>query len=215
MTGEPAAKAHVSGALDKLARYAIGLTGDIGCGKSVVGEMLRELGAEYVDADRLVHEALAAGSPIVPQVVERFGADIAAADGGIDRRRLGAMVFADRQALQDLEALVVPSVRAEIRRRLAEPRDGVIVVDAIKLIESGLYQEVDSVWLVVCDPVEQRRRLTEHRGMTPEEVQQRISVQPPQEQKLAYAQVVIRNHGPIETPAPRSKPSGQPFQPTG
>jgi dephospho-CoA kinase len=175
--------------------YRIGLTGNIGCGKSAVGAMLRELGAEYVDADQLVHQLLAAGSPIVPQIVARFDEDLLAADGGIDRRRLGSIVFADPAALHDLEGLLHPAVRVEILARLAASTAPAIVIDAIKLIEGGLYRECDSVWVVTCDPVEQRRRLIDLRGMTPAETEARISAQPPQEQKLAYAQVVIDNSG--------------------
>jgi dephospho-CoA kinase len=175
--------------------YRIGLTGNIGCGKSAVGAMLRELGADYVDADQLVHQLLAAGSEVVPRIVERFGPEVQTTDGGIDRRRLGAIVFADPAALRDLEGLLHPAVRVEILARLAASRAPAIVVDAIKLIEGGLYQECDAVWVVTCDPAEQRRRLIEQRGLTPADTEARIGAQPPQEQKLAYAQVVIDNGG--------------------
>src|SRR5688572_5228363 len=96
----------------------IGLTGGIGCGKSAVGAVLRKLGAEYADADRLVHELLSAGSPVVEQVAARFGHEVLEADGGVDRKRLGAIVFGDRAALRDLEDLLHPAVRAELRRRM-------------------------------------------------------------------------------------------------
>src|SRR6478672_8248856 len=157
--------------------------------------MLQDLGAEYVDADRLVHGLLAAGSPLVEQVAARFGQELLEADGGIDRRRLAAIVFADPAALRDLEGLLHPAVRAELRRRMAETAAPAIVVDAIKLIEGGIYKEVDSVWVVTCDPDAQRRRLTELRGMTPEESEARIAAQPPQSDKLPFAQVVIDNGG--------------------
>lgn len=178
--------------------YRIGLTGNIGCGKSAVGAMLRELGAEYIDADQLVHQLLAAGSPVVPRIVERFGPDLVTPAGGIDRRALGAIVFADPAALRDLEALLHPAVQADIRRRLAETTAAVIVVDAIKLIEGGLYRECDAVWVVTCTPAEQRRRLIELRGLTPDEAAARIAAQPPQAHKVAYAQVVIDNSGALE-----------------
>ena len=178
--------------------YRIGLTGNIGCGKSAVGAMLRDLGAEYIDADQLVHQLLAAGSPVVPRIVERFGPGLVTPDGGIDRRALGAIVFADAAALRDLEGLLHPAVQADIRRRLAETTAAVIVVDAIKLIEGGLYRECAAVWVVTCTPAEQRRRLIELRGLSPDEAEARIAAQPPQEHKVAYAQVVIDNSGPLE-----------------
>lgn len=173
----------------------IGLTGNIGCGKSAVGAMLQELGAEYVDADRLVHDLLAEGSPIVGRVAARFGREVLAPNGAVDRRRLGAIVFADQTALRDLEALLHPAVRAELRRRMAETTAPAIVVDAIKLIEGGLYREVDSVWVVTCDPSDQRHRLTELRGFTAAEAGARIAAQPPQEAKVPFADVVIDNSG--------------------
>src|SRR5438045_9331125 len=93
--------------------FKIGLTGNIGCGKSAVGALLQELGAEYVDADQLVHQQLAPGGPAVAQVAERFGAQLRTADRGIDRRALAAIVFSDPAALRELEAIVVPPVRAQ------------------------------------------------------------------------------------------------------
>ena len=175
--------------------YRIGLTGNIGCGKTTVGEMLQELGADYVDADQLVHQLLGADSPIVDQVAKRFGTDLLKADGSIDRRRLGAIVFADAAALRELEALLHPAVRVVVRRRMAEATAPAIVVDAIKLIESGLYKEMDSVWVVTCESADQQRRLIQLRGLTVEEVRARVAAQPPQADKLPFADVVIDNSG--------------------
>ena len=176
----------------------IGLTGGIGCGKSTVGQELAALGAEYVDADRIVHELLAAAGPAVREVAERFGEAVLDGQGAVDRRRLGEIVFNDPAALRDLEKFLHPLVRTEIRRRIAESRAPAIVLDAIKLIESGLYQEVDSVWVVTCSSDEQLRRLVGLRGMRTEEAEARIRAQPSQEFRLPYAQVVIDNDGPRE-----------------
>jgi dephospho-CoA kinase len=178
--------------------YKIGLTGNIGCGKSVVGGMLQELGAEYVDADEVVHRLLAAGSPLADDVISRFGSQVRAADGGVDRARLGSIVFADAAALRDLERRLHPAVRVELRRRMAESTAPAIVVDAIKLIENRLHEEMDSVWLVTCRPEDQRRRLTELRGMSPADADRRIAAQPPQDEKLVFATVVIDNSGTLE-----------------
>jgi dephospho-CoA kinase len=173
----------------------IGLTGGIGCGKSAVGAILRELGAEYVDTDHLVHELLGPGGALVDAIVGRFGPEVRAASGGIDRARLGAIVFASPADLRDLEALVHPAVRAEVRRRLAASRAPAFVVDAIKLIESGTYRDLDYLWVVTCDPATQRRRLGESRGMSVADAEARIAAQPPQESRLPLADEVIENDG--------------------
>jgi dephospho-CoA kinase len=178
--------------------FRIGLTGGIGCGKSAVGAMLRELGADYLDADQVVHGLLATGSPLVDQVTARFGPAVQAADGGIDRRKLAAIVFDDPSALRDLEALLHPAVRGIVRQRLAASSAAAVVVDAIKLIEGGLHREMDQVWVVTCPPAEQLRRLTEQRGMSDAEARARLASQPPQESRLAYADLVIDNGGPLE-----------------
>jgi dephospho-CoA kinase len=176
----------------------IGLTGNIGCGKSSVGAILRELGADYVDADQLVHQLLGPGTPVVQQVLDRFGPQVLGPDGGVSRDRLGEIVFRDPTALRDLEALLHPRVRADLRRRMARSTAAAIVVDAIKLIESGLHKEVDSVWLVACGPDDQRRRLTELRGLSSDEAEARMAAQSPQEERLPFANVVIDNRGSLE-----------------
>jgi dephospho-CoA kinase len=176
----------------------IGLTGNIGCGKSSVGAILRELGADYVDADQLVHQLLGPGTPVVQQVLDRFGPQVLGPDGGVNRDRLGEIVFRDPTALRDLEALLHPRVRADLRRRMARSTAAAIVVDAIKLIESGLHKEVDSVWLVACGPDDQRRRLTELRGLSSDEAEARMAAQSPQEERLPFANVVIDNRGSLE-----------------
>ncbi len=175
--------------------YRIGLTGNIACGKSTVGRLLVERGAEYVDADRLVHVLLEAGTTENDRIVERFGPEARAADGRIDRPRLGAIVFADPAALRDLEAILHPGVRAEIRRRLDAATAPIVVVDAIKLFEGGLAKEMDAAWVVTCPREEQLRRLVAERGLTPEQAEVRISAQGSQEEKVRQATVVIDNGG--------------------
>ena len=176
----------------------IGLTGNIACGKSTVGRLLVARGAEYVDADRLVHALMEPGTPENDRIVARFGPAVRGADGRIDRPRLGAVVFADPAALTDLEAILHPEVRAEIRRRMAATTAPVLVVDAIKLLESGLSREVDTVWVVTCPRAEQLRRLMTERGLTEAQAETRISAQGPQEEKARQANVVIENGGTLE-----------------
>jgi dephospho-CoA kinase len=171
----------------------IGLTGNIACGKSTVGKLLIARGAEYVDADRLVHVLMEPGQTEHARIVERFGPEVLTADGKIDRPRLGGIVFADPAALRDLEAILHPGVRAEIRRRLAASTAPIIVVDAIKLLESGITPELDAVWVVTCPRVEQIRRLTTERGLTVEQAEIRIDAQSPQEEKARQATLVIEN----------------------
>lgn len=175
--------------------YRIGLTGNIACGKSTIGRLLVARGAEYVDADRLVHALMEPGTSENDRIVERFGPEVRATDGRIDRPRLGGIVFADPAGLRDLEAILHPGVRAEIRRRMAASTAPVLVVDAIKLLESGLAKEMDAVWVVTCPREEQVRRLVRDRGLTEEQANARISAQGSQEEKARQATVVIDNGG--------------------
>ena len=173
----------------------IGLTGNIATGKSTVAGMLAELGAEVIDADRVAHEVMRAGSPVHTQIVAAFGPEVLGADGEIDRRRLGEIVFADPTALARLEALVHPAVIAEVGRRIAASSAPVVVVEAIKLIESGMAEGCDSVWVTTCRPNQQIRRLTGGRKMSRAEARRRVQAQPPQEDKIARADVVIDTDG--------------------
>lgn len=184
--------------------FLIGLTGGIACGKSTVLAMLASLGARTIDADRVTHQLQAPGAPVYQQIVAAFGPQILAGEGGpIDRRRLGAIVFGDGARLRQLEQIVHPAVRAEIRAFLAQvaaetPAAGpraVAVIDAIKLIESGWAAECDQVWVVICPEAQQVARLMATRGMSEAEARQRIAAQPPQESRLERASVVIDNGG--------------------
>jgi dephospho-CoA kinase len=174
--------------------YIIGLTGNIGAGKSIVAAMLRELGAEVIDADRVAHEVMAAGTPEWQRLVERFGDGILQPDGAVDRRKLGAIAFGDAAALRDLERILHPAVRARIRARFAAAGTPV-VVEAIKLLEGGLYLEVDAVWVVAADRAVRVRRLMETRGLTQAEAGARVDAQTPESDKVARADVVIENSG--------------------
>ena len=157
----------------------IGLTGPIGCGKSTVAEWLEELGAETIDADEVAREATAPGQPATGAVIERFGDAVRAPDGGLDRPALARIVFSDPAALRDLEAIVHPAVRERILAELAaDEADAApaIVIEAIKLLEGGLAEMCDEIWLVTCEPGEQRDRLL-GRGATAEDAERRIAAQ--------------------------------------
>lgn len=179
-------------------RYLIGLTGNIGCGKSTVAAMLAELGAEVIDADRLVHQLMEPGTERWRAIVERFGQGILRPDGTIDRARLGEVVFRDPAALADLEAILHPAARKLAEDRIASSRKPVVVLEAIKLIEAGWSRRVDSVWVVTCRREQQTERLRQSRGLSQAEAELRIKAQPPAEEKLKHADVVIDNSGPLE-----------------
>ena len=156
----------------------IGLTGPIGCGKSTVAGMLAEHGAVVIDADHLVREVYD-DAAVREAVARRFGPDIRTPDGSIDRRALARIVFDDAGALRDLEAIIHPAVRPRILAGIDAAdtsRARAVVVEAIKLVESGLAGLCDEVWLVTCDPPVQRGRLRD-RGIPEDDADRRIAAQ--------------------------------------
>ncbi|HXF70134.1 MAG TPA: dephospho-CoA kinase [Thermoflexus sp.] len=177
----------------------IGLTGNIACGKSTVARMLAEKGAYVIDADAIAHEVIRKGTPAYEAILQRFGEGILGPDGEIDRRRLGEIVFRDPAALRDLESIVHPAVLIEIQQRIQSGLEApAIVIEAIKLIESGFARACDTLWVVTCSESEQIRRLMNDRRLTEEEARVRIRAQPPQEEKIRQADVVIDNSGDLE-----------------
>ncbi len=174
-------------------KYVIGLTGNIATGKSVVRKMLEHLGAYGIDADRLAHRAIARGAPGYAPVVETFGRWIVGPDGEIDRRKLGRIVFGDPEALAQLEAIIHPLVEQAIHYLVRNTPHKVVVIEAIKLLESGLHKLCDAIWVVDAPPEVQMERLIKQRGMHADEARQRIMAQPPQSLKRARADVIIDN----------------------
>ncbi len=178
--------------------FLIGLTGNIATGKSEVARMLTGLGAMVIDADRVAHEVMLPGGPAYGAVVEAFGREILAADGTIDRARLGSIVFRDPAALQRLEAAVHPAVIVEVDRRIAQATEPVVVVEAIKLIEAGMHRAYDALWVVTAPRLLQIARLMATRGLTEGEAALRVDAQPPQEEKAALADCVLVNDGDLK-----------------
>lgn len=176
-------------------KFIIGLTGNIGTGKSVVRKMLEHLGAYGIDADALANRAIARGAPGYDQVLAEFGRWVLGSDLQVDRARLGRLVFSDPGALAELEAIIHPLVRQAIDILVRRSRHPVIVIEAIKLLESGLAEKSDSIWTTYAPPDQQLDRLISKRGMSRESALQRIQAQPPQDVKVAAADVVIRNDG--------------------
>ncbi|MBN1976589.1 MAG: dephospho-CoA kinase [Anaerolineae bacterium] len=173
----------------------VGLTGNIGTGKSTVARMLADLGAEAIDADQVTREVMRAGTPVHAAIVEAFGPEALAPDGEIDRRRLGEIVFADPAALMRLESIVHPATLEAVARRVAASGARVVVIEAIKLIEAGMADGYDSLWVTTCRPEQQVERIFAARGITQAEAEQRVRAQPPPEEKVARADVVIDTSG--------------------
>lgn len=177
----------------------IGLSGGIGSGKSTAARLLEARGAVVLDADLIAHEILAPGGAAVKAVLERFGPGVAAPDGGIDRRSLRSVVFADPAARRDLEAITHPLIYAAMASRLGatfEP-DTVVVVDAPLLVETGGRDRVGMQALVVvaAEQSQQIERVVARGGMTAEEAAAVIAAQAPAERKLAAADYVLDNRG--------------------
>lgn len=176
-------------------KYVIGLTGNIATGKSVVRKMLEHLGVYGIDADALGHRVIAKGAPGYQPVLDMFGKWVLTKDGQIDRQKLARIVFNDPQALARLEEIVHPYVGQAIDILIRRSKHSVIVIEAIKLLESGLARKSDAVWVTYASHAVQLARLMQKRGMGEAAARQRIIAQPSQDLKIAAANVVIRNEG--------------------
>jgi dephospho-CoA kinase len=194
--------------------YILGLTGNIASGKTTVGLMLLELGAySYSDADQTVHELYLPGRPLVARLVEVFGPDVLDPDGGIDRPRLGNLVFGNLEALRTLESIVHPAVQGALVEQLRRiPDDGVGVLDAVKLVESGYAPLCHAVWVVETPEAIQYERLITQRGLTPDQARARLAAQPPLAPKVAVAKEVIHNDGTLERLREQVSAAWQRFQ---
>lgn len=178
-------------------KIVIGLTGNIATGKSLVMRMLQELGATPIDADKLVHQLMRRGEAVYTAIVEEFGKFILDDDGEISRVKLGKIVFSDPTALARLEALTHPGVIDEVMRRIEAAPAPVVVVEAIKLFESGLADHCHTTWVVVAPPQVQYKRLVERRKLSPKIAEQRIKAQSSQQEKAVKANFVLDNSGPL------------------
>ncbi|MEV8322747.1 dephospho-CoA kinase [Kitasatospora sp. NPDC059811] len=182
----------------------IGLTGGIGAGKSEVSRLLAAHGAVIVDSDVIAREVVAPGTDGLAAVAAEFGPQVLREDGALDRPALGAIVFADPARLQALNAIVHPLVRARSAElEAAAAPDAVVVHDVPLLAENGLAPLYDLV--VVVDAADDVRveRLVRLRGMAEEEARARMAAQASRADRLAIADVVIDNGGPLEALAPR------------
>lgn len=181
----------------------LGITGNIACGKSAVLAILADLGCATIDADAVYRDLVAPGSPLLAAIRQRFGPGVVAADGSLDRSALAAIVFAAPVALADLDALVRAPVVAEVLERARAVRDRPVAIDAVKLIESGLADHCDEVWVVTCSPATQLARLMARNRLDEVAARKRISAQAPVAAKIARADRIIDNDGPL--PATRQQ----------
>lgn len=173
----------------------VGLTGGIGSGKSTVSAALAERGAVVVDADAITRQLQEPGTPVFHAIVARFGADVVAADGTLDRQALADVVFRDVEAKRDLEAIVHPAVGAEIAERLAEAGDDdVVVLDVPLLVESGRSDLAGTI-VVDASPEVAVERLVQQRGMDEVDARARMANQVSREERLAHADHVVDNDG--------------------
>jgi len=179
-------------------KYVIGLTGNIATGKSVVRRMLEHLGAYTIDADALSHRVISKGAPGYKPVLQTFGTWLLDNDAQINRNKLGSLVFADPEALKQLEGIVHPYVRQAIDILAKRASQRVIVIEAIKLLEGGLSAQCDAVWVTDAPQEVQVERLVRKRGLSREDALQRVRSQSAQKEKLDAADVVITNNGSYE-----------------
>ena len=176
----------------------IGLTGNIGVGKSAVLTILKELGARTVDADKVAHEVMAPGGAAYDAVVAAFCKTILDENGNIDRAKLADIVFTDHDQLRRLEQIVHPAVEQRVSEIVEAAAEPVVAIEAIKLLESRLRHLCDVIWVVTASRETQLRRLVNQQGMDKDEALRRMAAQSPQSHKVREADVVINNDGDME-----------------
>lgn len=183
----------------------IGLTGNIGSGKSTVARRLESLGAKIIDADQVARKVVLPGAPGLQEIADVFGPGVLDSQGQLDRKKMGALVFADPRAREKLNNITHPRIKEEIRSEInafkkesqSSSGPGVLVIDAALLIEVGLNHNVDEIWVVKTGLNEQIERLTKRDGLSSNEAKRRIAAQMPQEDKIRLATRVIDNTGEI------------------
>jgi dephospho-CoA kinase len=180
----------------------VGLTGSIAVGKSYVLSVLAELGCVTFDADKIAHLVMQPGRPACDDLVREFGESVLAADGSIDREKLGLIVFADHARRARLNEIVHPRVIEEQNRLLAEAEardpNGIAVIDAALMIESGGYKRFDKLIVVYCDRETQIERLMRRNNITREDAERRVAAQMSSEEKLRYADYRVSTAGTFE-----------------
>ena len=187
----------------------VGLTGSIGVGKSFVGSVFVELGCRLLDADTTAREVVLPGTAGLAAVVEEFGHEVLQTDGTLDRKQLGAVVFGDEQKRHRLNAILHPRIIERqdqiLQQWESEEPNGIGIVDAALMIESGGYKRFDKLIVVHCRPEVQLERLMLRDGLSGDEAQERIDSQMPQEEKQRYADYLIDTSDGFELTRERTK----------
>jgi dephospho-CoA kinase len=173
----------------------VGLTGSIGVGKSFVASVFGELGCYVLDADKTAREVVELGSPGLEAVAVSFGREVLREDGTLDRQKLAALVFADEEKRQRLNAILHPFIIAKqdliMRQWETEDPFGISVIDAALMIESGGYKRFDKLVVVHCRPEIQLERLMTRDGLSFDDAMQRITSQMSQDEKKTFADYLI------------------------
>ena len=179
----------------------IGLTGGIGSGKSTVAALLAEHGFPVVDADQLAREVVEPGQPALAELAEAFGQDVLHDDGSLNRPELAARAFVDKEHTELLNSITHPRIRQlreQCFRQAADAGADAVVYDMPLLVEQGVDKHMDLTVVVDVDVEERIRRLVSTRGLTEEDARRRIAAQVDDAERLAAADVVIDNNGPVE-----------------
>lgn len=174
----------------------IGLTGGIASGKSTVSQRLRELDFQLVDADEIARIVVQKDSPGLKSVIEKFGHDLLDPEGHLNRRKLAQYVFADPFKKLELEAILHPLIRAEVKKQreaLASAGHGLAIYDMPLLVESQAQDQFDQVLVVTCTPEQQKDRLRSRNQWTDEEIERRLRAQVPLKEKEKYADFIVHN----------------------
>jgi dephospho-CoA kinase len=177
----------------------VGLTGNIASGKSHATQVFAELGAHIIDADVIAHGLLTPGTSTYDGVVTAFGEQILNPDATINRRKLGEIVFQDEAKRAELNSLLHPEVRAQVLRRIEEleksAQNGIIIIDAALMVESGFFRTFDRLIVVHCAPSLQLARIVSRDGLTLTQARARMAAQMPAEEKIKYAHYTIETSG--------------------
>lgn len=180
----------------------IGLTGGIASGKSTVAEMIARHGIPVIDADQLAREAVQPGTSGFRRIVAFFGANVLNDDGVLDRAALAEKIFSDPAARKNLESILHPAIKELAEKRLEELRlkmTPVVLYVAPLLVEAGITDRVDEVWVVYADRDTQLERIQKRDSVSLEDAEKRLAAQMPMVEKAAYGRIVIDNSGDLET----------------
>lgn len=184
---------------EELGMLKVGLTGSIAVGKTFVCDVFRDLGCHVLDADKTARDVVRKGTPGLAKIVSEFGDEVLTPDGELDRPKMASIVFADEKMRLRLNSIVHPLVfetqNEWLAAREAEDPNGVAIVDAALMIESGGYRRFEKLIVVWCEPDIQFERLIKRDGLTEADARKRIAAQMPQDEKKRYADLLIDTSG--------------------